>query len=225
MASPGWAIDFGFFEMSFLPGQMQLFNPLLVMLLIPLNNLVLYPFMRRLGYEATSLRRMTWGIVFSGLAWLIVGAIQLQMDGGNKLVIFWQILPYIVLTFGEVLVSATGLEFAYSQAPLAMKGTIMSFWNLTTTVGNLWVLLVDAAVRNKTVTEGIHSSGMSEQAFLMFFFAGFALVIAVAFWLNARRYRMVDNYRSTQKPDSAAAAASPLPEARDVSSVTDAKNE
>ena len=44
--------------------------------------------------------------------------------------------------------SATGLEFAYSQAPLAMKGVIMSFWNLTTTVGNLWVLLVNAGVRN-----------------------------------------------------------------------------
>jgi POT family proton-dependent oligopeptide transporter len=31
--------------------------------------------------------------------------------------ITWQILPYALLTFGEVLVSATGLEFAYSQAP------------------------------------------------------------------------------------------------------------
>ena len=39
------------------------------------------------------------------------------MDGGDALSIAWQILPYALLTFGEVLVSATGLEFAYSQAP------------------------------------------------------------------------------------------------------------
>lgn len=30
--------------------------------------------------------------------------------------------PYAVLTFAEVLVSPTGLELAYSQAPLSMKG-------------------------------------------------------------------------------------------------------
>ena len=40
--------------------------------------------------------------------------------------ITWQMLPYALLTLGEVLVSATGLEFAYSQAPPAMKGAIMA---------------------------------------------------------------------------------------------------
>jgi POT family proton-dependent oligopeptide transporter len=41
---------------------------------------------------------------------------------------------YAFLTFGEVLVSATGLEFAYSQAPLAMKSAIMAFWSLSVTI-------------------------------------------------------------------------------------------
>ena len=57
-------------------------------------------------------------------------------------------LPYVLLTLGEVLVSATGLEFAYSQAPGAMKGIIMSFWSLSVTFGNLWVLVTNAAVRD-----------------------------------------------------------------------------
>ncbi len=35
------------------PAQMQALNPLLVMLLIPFNNLVLYPLLRRLGFEPT----------------------------------------------------------------------------------------------------------------------------------------------------------------------------
>ena len=178
------------------PAQMQLLNPLMVMILIPFNNLVLYPALRRYGYEPTALRRMTTGIVFSALAWIAVGSFQVIMDGGSPLTIMWQVLPYALLTFGEVLVSATGLEFAYSQAPAAMKGVIMSFWNLTTTVGNLWVLLSNAAVRNDTVTGSIARTGFSEAAFLMFFFAGFALVAALAFGLYARRYREVDNYRS-----------------------------
>jgi POT family proton-dependent oligopeptide transporter len=94
-----------------------------------------------------------------------------------------------------VLVSATGLEFAYSQAPLAMKGVIMSFWNLTTTIGNLWVLLVDAGVRREGVAEAIAHTGLSNTAFLMFFFAAFAFVATLAFYLYTRRYRPTDNYR------------------------------
>ncbi len=76
---------------------------------------MLYPALRRFGLEPTALRRMTAGIAFSGLAWIVVGGIQVVMDGGNALSIFWQILPYALLTFGEVLVSATGLEFATAR--------------------------------------------------------------------------------------------------------------
>lgn len=180
--------------------QMQIFNPALVMLLIPFNNFVLYPWLRRKGWEPTSLRRMTWGIAFSGVAWIVIGIIQLVMDAGTPLQIWWQILPYAILTFGEVLVSATGLEFAYSQAPLAMKGVIMSLWNLTTTVGNLWVLLVNTAIRNETVQGSIAETGLSNTAFLMFFFAAFALLAALAFKLYVRRYTVVDRYRAASGP-------------------------
>ena len=185
MSKPDW----------FKPAQMQALNPALVMMLIPLNNLVIYPWLKRRGWEATALRRMTIGIALAGIAYVIVGAMQLAMDGGDPLQITWQILPYVFLTMGEVLVSATGLEFAYSQAPPAMKGVIMSFWNLTVTVGNLWTLLSNAAIKNGAVTSAIASTGISNTAFQMFFFALFAFAAAIAFGLRARRYRVVDHYR------------------------------
>ncbi len=175
--------------------QMQALNPLLVMLLIPFNNLVLYPALRRMGFEPTALRRMGWGIAISGVSWIVAGGLQLWIDGGDQVSIMWQSLPYLLLTFGEVLVSATALEFAYSQAPHAMKGVIMACWYLTSTFGSLWVLLTNAGVRNDTVTGWIAVSGISENAFLMFFFAAFAFVAAAAFALYARRYPMQDNYR------------------------------
>jgi len=177
------------------PAQMQALNPLLVMLIIPFNNIVLYPALRRMGFEPTALKRMGWGIAFSGLAWIGAGVIQLHIDSGASTSLAWQTLPYILLTFGEVLVSATALEFAYSQASLAMKGVIMAFWYLSVTFGNLWVLLTNAAVRNDTVISRIASTGLSENAFLMFFFAGFAFVAAALFAWYARRYPMQDNYR------------------------------
>jgi len=182
-------------QFQLLPAQMQAVNPMLVMLLIPLNNLAIFPLLRRMGIEPTALRRMTAGIALTSSAWLVIGWIQLQMDGGATMSILWQLLPYALLTLGEVLVSATGLEFAYSQAPASMKGAIQSYWHLTVTVGNLWVLIVNASVKNDMVMSHIATSGLSVIAFQMFFFAGFALATAVAFGLYARRYRMVDNYR------------------------------
>jgi len=176
--------------------QMQALNPLLVMLLIPFNNLVLYPALRRMGFQVTPLRRMGWGIAFSGVSWIVAGVLQLWLDGGAEVSLAWQILPYLLLTFGEVLVSATALEFAYSQAPMAMKGVIMAFWYLTTTFGGLWVLLTNAGVRDPAVIGWIQAQGWTENAFLMFFFAGFAFLAALAFALYARRYPMQDNYRA-----------------------------
>lgn len=186
MSKPEW----------FQSSQMQALNPMLVMLLIPFNNLVLFPFLKQLGIELTALRRMGLGIAFSGLAWIVVGFMQLAIDGGQAIEITWQVLPYALLTFGEVLVSATGLEFAYSQAPLAMKGTIMSFWSLSVTIGNLWVLLANASVKSEAVTSQIQSTGISVTAFQMFFFAGFALLAALVFALYARNYQMQNHYRS-----------------------------
>ena len=178
------------------PAQMQALNPLFVMLLIPFNNLVLYPALRRLGFNPTALRKMGAGIALAGVAWIGAGLIQLAIDGGAQLSIGWQTLPYLLLTFGEVLVSATALEFAYSQAPQAMKGVIMAFWYLTSTFGSLWVLITNATVRNPAVTARIADTGLSENAFLMFFFAGFAFLAAVAFAWYARRYPMQDHYRA-----------------------------
>lgn len=182
----------------FQSSQMQALNPALVMILIPLNNLVLYPMLARAGYEMTALRRMTAGIALAGMAWIVVGAMQVALDGGGAVSITWQVLPYALLTLGEVLVSATGLEFAYSQAPQAMKGAIMSFWNLSVTVGNLWVLLVNAAVKNPAVTDFISGSGYGVTAFQMFFFAAFAFAAAFAFGMVAQRYPLADHYRKAE---------------------------
>jgi len=186
MAKPAW----------FQSSMMQALNPALVMILIPFNNLVLYPLIAKAGLRVTALRRMGAGIALAGAAWIVAGTLQLWLDGGETVNIVWQMLPYALLTMGEVLVSATGLEFAYSQAPAPMKGTIMAFWNLSVTIGNLWVLLSNVSVKSPAAMDVIHATGYSETACLMFFFAGFALVAAALFALVARRYPMQDNYRN-----------------------------
>jgi len=186
MTKPSW----------FSPAQMQALNPALVMLIIPFNNLVLWPALRKRGKEPSQLTKMMFGMALAGVAYLIVGGMQIVIDGGTRFSIVYQVLPYMFLTMGEVLVSATGLEFAYSQAPLAMKGAIMSFWNLAVTVGNLWVILSKHTVKGQAMTDMIKDTGISPTAFLMFFFALFAFAAALAFRAYSKRYIVVDNYRA-----------------------------
>ena len=93
---------------------------------------------------------------------------------------------------GQVLVSTTGLEFAYSQAPREMKSTIMRFWNLTVTVGNL-------------ITAGVAALNVFTGAMQYLFFAALIFVAAVVFGLLARRYVVVDYFQRR----SAGAAPAP----------------
>ena len=101
-----------------------------------------------------------------------------------------------MLTLGEVLLSATALEFAYSQASTSMKGVIMAFWYLAVTFGNLWVLLANVAQHHPSVVDGLAAAGYGQNAFFMFFFAGFAFLAAFGFAAYARTYPMQDNYRA-----------------------------
>jgi POT family proton-dependent oligopeptide transporter len=167
---------------TFEPSQMQLVNPLLVMLLIPLTTGVIYPAFQRWGYELTPLRRMPIGMAVGAASYVIAGMINIPVEEGAKLSILWQIAPYIVLTVAEILISTTGLEFAYSQAPREMKGTIMSFWNLNVTAGNLAVALAS-------------SLNVFKGSAQFFFYAGMALAAAVLLAVLCKRYKVVDYYR------------------------------
>lgn len=120
-----------------LPEQLQALNPVLVMLLIPLMSWGVYPLVERAGVAMTPLRRIGVGMFVTGLAFVATALLQQRLDGGESLHIAWQFFPYALLTIAEIMVSITGLEFAYSQAPERMKSMIMSLFLLSTTVGNL----------------------------------------------------------------------------------------
>ena len=79
---------------------------------------------------------------------------------------------------------------------LLSTGVIMAFWYLAVTIGNLWVLLANTTIKQPAVLEQVGALGLSPNAFLMFFFAGFALICAAIFALYARVYPMQDNYRA-----------------------------
>ncbi|HTI72222.1 MAG TPA: MFS transporter, partial [Candidatus Limnocylindria bacterium] len=97
--------------------RMQSFGSLLVMIWVPLLTLWIYPAAERAGLRPTPLRRIGLGMVLAAAAFFISGWIQARLDHGESLSLAWQTLPYVILEAGEVLVSATALEFAFAEAP------------------------------------------------------------------------------------------------------------
>jgi POT family proton-dependent oligopeptide transporter len=184
---------------TFEPAQMQLVNPALVMLLIPFTTGVLYPLLKRVGWELTPLRRMPIGMALGATSFVIAGLLNVPVAAGERISVLWQVVPYVVLTVGEILVSVTGLEFAYTQAPLTMKSVIQSFWNLTTAAANLAVALASALAFFRGTT-------------LFFYYAAFAYLAALGLWLVTRRYKVVEWYQrvpAEQRAPGAAAAPEP----------------
>ena len=124
---------------------MQSAGSILVMILVPIFTLGVYPMLEKIGILPTALRRMSVGMVAGAVSFIVCGFLQYRVDHGAQLSVLWQLAPYTVLEIGEVLVSATALEFAFSQAPASMKSIIMSFWLMTVTGGNLLIALVHQA--------------------------------------------------------------------------------
>jgi len=178
-----------------LPAQIQAANPLLVMLLIPVFSYRVYPAIDRY-FPLTPLRKIAMGLFVTAVAFAIPTLVQLAIDHGGTPFIGWQLLAYVVLTAGEVMVSITCLEFSYTQAPKTMKSFVMAFFMLSISLGNLFTSAVNFFIQNP---DG--SSKLAGADYFLFFTA-LMLVTAVLFTLVAR-FCHGETYLHAQQPASA----------------------
>lgn len=131
-------MDLHWMGMDLIAAQVQTANPIFILLFIPLVNYVIYPAINRV-FLLTPLRKIGIGLFLTGLSFVVIVWIQGQIDQGLKPSINWQLLAYAILTLGEAMVSITGLEFSYTQAPNSMKSSVMALWLLFIATGELVV--------------------------------------------------------------------------------------
>ncbi len=159
-------------------------NPLIVMVLVPLFTLGIYP---RIGRFASPLKRMSLRHVLSPPPRISSSPrCKTASKHGAHLCVLWQTVPYLILTAAEVLFSTTGLEFAFREAAPELKSTIMSFWLLTISMGDLFVVTVTKLFASATN----HAASVSTGRFLQY--AGMTFVVAVLFSLVAAFYQYRD---------------------------------
>lgn len=168
---------------SLLPEQVQVLNPIFLVSFIPIFTYGVYPFVERMGIKTTPLRRLGTGFLLTGLSFVVISMIQQSIDGGGHPSVWWQVLAYLILAWGEILVSVTGLEYAYTNSPKSMKGTMSALWFSCVSIGNLGVSLV-----NQSKVEGGFFAQL-EGANYYWFFTALMFISTIIFFLVAGRLK------------------------------------
>jgi len=126
----------------------QQFNPFYVVALTPVS-MAIFGALANKGKEPSAPRKIAYGMLVAaaGFAVMAVGSMGLltpneQKVAGDAATFVspnWLISTYLVLTFGELLLSPMGISFVSKVAPPQYKGMMMGGWFVATAIGNLLV--------------------------------------------------------------------------------------
>ena len=128
----------------------QQFNPFYVVALTPVS-MAIFGALAKKGKEPSAPRKIAYGMLVAAAAYAVMAFCSIGLlspaeqelarvtgDGTfvNSNVL---ILTYLVLTFGELLLSPMGISFVSKVAPPQYKGMMMGGWFVATALGNLLV--------------------------------------------------------------------------------------
>ncbi len=139
-------MDRNIFGLEVLPSQIQAANPFLILVLIPVFTFFIYPQSEKI-IKLTPLRKIGAGLFLMAVSFVVVSLSQEAIDRGETPHVGWQILAYVILTSGEVMVSIVALEFFYTQAPKKMKSLMMAIFLTSVSVGNSFTAIVNHVIQ------------------------------------------------------------------------------
>lgn len=145
---------------------MQNFDPISILVFIPILDRIVYPLMRRAGFELRPMARITIGFWLAALSLAYAAIVQHLIytsgpcyrmpattminpdpalcpagfiDGvaqPNNVHIAVQTPAYVFIGLAEIFISVTGLEYAYTKAPTSMKSFVQSLYLFTSAFGS-----------------------------------------------------------------------------------------
>ena len=154
----------------------------MILAFIPLFQYLIYPAISRV-FPLTPLRKIGLGLIVTGLSFFVSAWIETQIGAGLRPNIGWQIPAYALLSAGEVMVSITALEFAYTQAPKHMKAVVMSLYLLSVSAGNAFTALVHFFIANPDGTTKLQGASFYN------FFAWLSIGCVAIFVFVAKAYQ------------------------------------
>ena len=133
----------------------QQFNPFYVVALTPVS-MAIFGYLSRKGKEPSAPRKIAYGMIVAAAAYALMAffSVGLPMpqtemgaDGEPVAMHVADVTPnlligtYLILTFGELLLSPMGISFVSKVAPPKYKGMMMGGWFVATAIGNQLVVV------------------------------------------------------------------------------------
>ena len=133
----------------------QQFNPFYVVALTPVS-MAIFGSLAAKGKEPSAPRKIAYGMIVAAIAYALMAfasfglpmpQTQMGADGNPVAVHVADVTPnllimvYLVLTFGELLLSPMGISFVSKVAPPKYKGMMMGGWFVATAIGNQLVVV------------------------------------------------------------------------------------
>ena len=125
---------------TFTPDQVQSFNPMLILILLPVITYS-YRLLPKIGLNPRPTDKMFVGFVLTGATAAIM-SVAGYLAGDGTVSIWWEIFAYIIVTIAEILISVTGLELAFTAAPKSMKGFVTGCWLAAVGFANVAAIFV-----------------------------------------------------------------------------------
>ena len=123
----------------------QQFNPFYVVALTPVS-LAIFGSLAAKGKEPSAPRKIAYGMLVAASAFLVMmcasqglltpSAQKVAGDAATLVSPNWLIGTYLILTFGELLLSPMGISCVSKVAPPKYKGLMMGGWFVSTAIGN-----------------------------------------------------------------------------------------
>lgn len=125
------------------PQLFQQFNPFFVVVLTPFS-IALFNALGKRGKEPSTPKKIGTGMLIAAIGFVVMALASrglvnpTQLNGVSDTLVTpnWLIGTYLVLTFGELLLSPMGISFVSKVAPPKYKGMMMGFWFAATAIGN-----------------------------------------------------------------------------------------
>jgi proton-dependent oligopeptide transporter, POT family len=149
-------IDLGFWSFDLLPSQIQSANPVLVMMFVPLFTFILYPFLSKF-FVVKPLYKIALGMFLCALSFFVISYAEGQIYQGKEVSVLWQLLAFVIITMGEVLLSLTALEYSYTQAPVSVKSIVMGLYLMSVSLGNFTTSAINSYIINPLKVEKIEA--------------------------------------------------------------------
>lgn len=100
------------------------------------------------GKEASSLFKMAMGMIIMGTGFLMMSGAALESMGGEKALLVWLILSYLLQVIGELSISPVALSFITKLAPVKYASIMMGVYFAATGLGNKLAAVVGGLAAN-----------------------------------------------------------------------------